>query len=174
VKVSLPLKRIVSLVPSQTELLIYLGLEEKIVGRTKFCIHPKSQVKGIPIVGGTKTVNHDKILAIRPDIIIGNKEENTKEDIDTLSKDFPVWLSDINNLDNALGMILSLSEIFDKSQKGQMLVDNITSGFHSLEGRLEISVLYLIWEKPYMGVGNDTFINDIIIRAGYKNALSNR
>ena len=82
--------RIVSLVPSQTELLYDLGLEENIVGITKFCVHP-THFKGIKtIVGGTKSVKTDKIKALQPDIIICNKEENTKEIAQELSQICPV------------------------------------------------------------------------------------
>jgi ABC-type Fe3+-hydroxamate transport system substrate-binding protein len=91
-------QRIVSLVPSQTELLYDLGLGERVVGITKFCIHPETWFKTKHRIGGTKKVDMDKVRALKPDLIIGNKEENDRNDIQTLEKEFPVWMSDIRDL----------------------------------------------------------------------------
>src|ERR1035438_9640363 len=92
-------KRIISLVPSQTELLYDLGLRDEVVGITKFCIHPKAWMKTKTIVGGTKKLNIDKIIALNPDLIIGNKEENEKLQVEELMRNFPVWMSDISSLE---------------------------------------------------------------------------
>lgn len=91
-------ERIISLVPSQTEYLIDIGLEQQLVGLTKFCIHPNDLKKKKAIIGGTKNFHFDKIEALEPDLIIGNKEENYQEGIERLSEKFPVWMSDIYNL----------------------------------------------------------------------------
>ena len=96
--------RIVSLVPSQTELLYDLGLEDNIVGITKFCVHPFHFKATKTIVGGTKTIKFDKIKALQPDIIICNKEENTKEIVEELSQICPVWVTDILMIEDNLQM----------------------------------------------------------------------
>ena len=110
-------KRIISLVPSQTELLVDLGLADRIVGVTKFCIHPKGLKQEKTIIGGTKNFNFEKIKALKPDLIIGNKEENYKEGIEKLEQDFPIWMSDIYTIWDALDMILSIGKITDSEEK---------------------------------------------------------
>src|SRR3954467_15419481 len=97
-----PPKRIISLVPSQTELLYDLGLDEEVVGITKFCVHPETWFRNKTRVGGTKQLHIDIIRSLQPDLVIANKEENTKEQIDALAKEFPVWISDIQNIPQAL------------------------------------------------------------------------
>src|SRR5579863_4514221 len=103
--IKIPPERIISLVPSQTELLFDLGLEEQIVGVTRFCVHPAEKVAMKVKVGGTKRFDFEKIASLNPDLIIGNKEENYLEGIEALRKEYPVWMSDIFTLKDALDMI---------------------------------------------------------------------
>lgn len=158
--------RIVSLVPSQTELLFDLGLEDKIVGITKFCIHPKHLKQQKTIIGGTKNVNFNKIKNLNPDIIIANKEENTQEIVTELQKIAPVWVSDIFTIDDTLNMIDVLGKIFNLEQKAISLNNNILSAYQNFKKQLvdrpKISVAYLIWKNPYIAVGNNNFINTIL------------
>jgi ABC-type Fe3+-hydroxamate transport system substrate-binding protein len=109
-KVELPdvPKRIISIVPSQTELLVDLGLAEELIGITKFCIHPKEIFRTKTRIGGTKMLNIEKIKKLKPDLIIGNKEENQQEQVEELMKHFPVWMSDISNLEESLDMIVKI------------------------------------------------------------------
>lgn len=170
-------KRIISLVPSQTEYLYDLGLEEEVVGITKFCIHPASWRKTKTIIGGTKNVSIDKVRALNPDLIIGNKEENTQEDIEQLQSIAPVWMSDINNLDDALKMMLEIGEVLKKKEKANAIVNKLRKQFLEFENqqfRNRGSVLYLIWDKPIIGVASTTFIDDILKRAGFSNVLANQ
>lgn len=166
----LPLKRIISLVPSQTELLYDLGLDEEVVGITKFCVHPPHWLKEKSIVGGTKKFHFDSIDRLQPDLIIGNKEENYREGIELLQKKYPVWMSDIVTLDDALSMISSVSEIAGKQNLGSALVGQIGKLFKEIKP-INTSVLYLIWRKPWMGVGKDTFINSMLDVLGLDNTL---
>src|SRR5690606_6735162 len=106
-------ERIVSIVPSQTELLFDLGLEEKIVGITKFCVHPYHFKATKTLVGGTKKVHYEKIRLLNPDIIIANKEENTQEIVEELQKIAPVWTSDIKTLDDNKAMISEFGKMFN-------------------------------------------------------------
>src|SRR5689334_4269975 len=87
---SLP-RRIISVVPSQTELLFYLGLDAEIIGITKFCIHPAGKCKSTTKIGGTKQLDIDKIKSLDPDLIIANKEENERGQLEELMQHFPVW-----------------------------------------------------------------------------------
>ncbi len=169
-----PPRRIISLVPSQTELLADLGLEEEVVGITKFCIHPAAWFQTKNRVGGTKTLNFQKIEALKPDLIIGNKEENEQCQIELLAQRYPVWMSDISTLEEALAMMRSLGELTGKSENANALSSEIEYRFahHLSLTTYHLKVVYLIWRKPYMAAGSGTFIDDMLQRAGFKNAFS--
>jgi ABC-type Fe3+-hydroxamate transport system substrate-binding protein len=172
VEVPISIKRIVSLVPSQTELLHYFGLENEVVGITKFCIHPDSWFKSKTRIGGTKQLKIDEIIALKPDLIIGNKEENTKDDIEKLEQNgLSVWMSDINSFDEALEMIEQVGLMCGKEQEALKLSTKIIHGFNEIssigEGR---GLLYLIWDEPSFVVGKNTFIDSIIEKIGFINA----
>lgn len=165
-----PPQHIVSLVPSQSELLWDLGLKDRLAGITKFCIHPKELFESIPRVGGTKTLNIDKIRALKPDLIIGNKEENERAQIETLQQEFKVWMSDIYNLEDALNTIMAIGELTDTKAKADRIAAEIRASFRELPF-LEESVLYLIW-KPYMAAGKGTFIGSMLEAIGLKNVIT--
>jgi ABC-type Fe3+-hydroxamate transport system substrate-binding protein len=177
ISISFPLKRIISLVPSQTELLFDLGLDEEIAGITKFCIHPADKVRFKTKIGGTKKLDLEKIRQLQPDLIIGNKEENDKEQIEQLMQEFPVWMSDINNLDTALDMIKKLGNVVNRVSEAEQMATEIAINFDNLKSiavnqKSKIPhVAYFIWKDPYMVAGNNTFIDDMIQRAGWKNAI---
>jgi len=168
--------RIISLVPSQTELLWGLGLDNEVVGITKFCIHPESWFKTKSKIGGTKQLNLEKIAALEPDLIIGNKEENNKEQIEWLSNRYPVWMSDINTLADALNMIQSIGALSGTLNKAEKICQEIEENFNSLERPNDYQpkkCLYLIWDKPFMAAGKKTFINEMMQFAGFQNSLGN-
>lgn len=166
-------QRIISLVPSQTELLFDLGLAARIVGVTRFCIHPDHARRTTKVVGGTKQIHPDRVDALRPDLIIGNKEENEQGMIENLSARYPVWMSDIRTLEDALAMIRMLGGLLDKSAESEALAALIAHSFNKLRTQeaFRPRVAYLIWRNPWMGVGEDTFIHDLIRRAGFINVL---
>jgi ABC-type Fe3+-hydroxamate transport system substrate-binding protein len=158
------------LVPSQTELLYDLGLDEEVAGITKFCVHPPHWLKEKTIIGGTKKFHFEIIDRLRPDLIIGNKEENYREGIELLQKKYPVWMSDIITLDDALSMITSVSEITGRQDSGACIVERIRTSFKEIKPG-NASVLYLIWKKPWMGAGKGTFINSMLEIMGLENVL---
>jgi ABC-type Fe3+-hydroxamate transport system substrate-binding protein len=170
-------KRIVSLVPSQTELLYDLGLDAEVVGITKFCIHPNEWFRSKTRIGGTKNINIEKIKSLNPDLILANKEENVKEQIEALENIAPVWVTDVNNLDDALEMIEMIGTLTSKKLKAESLMQEIKLRFHQLQTCLpdrqainyQLNTCYLIWKDPYITVGGDTFINDMLNRCGLKN-----
>ena len=163
-------ERIISVVPSQTELLYDLGLNEEVVGITKFCIHPDKWFRQKQRVGGTKTLHIEKIKSLRPDLIIANKEENVQEQIEELSKDFPVWISVVNTLQDAYAMMAAIGSITGKQEQSQRLITQIKSNFIQLQtANHQLQTAYLIWKDPYMTVGGDTFIHDMITVAGFNN-----
>ena len=168
-----PPQRIVSLVPSQTELLFELGLGDKIVGLTKFCIHPSAQCRQKDKIGGTKKLHISKIIKLQPDLIIGNKEENEKSDIAALEALFPVWMSHIITLQDALDMIIQIGQITDTAAQAGQMTQHIRKAFAILPQQplQKPSVVYLIWRKPYMAAGGLTFINEMLELAGFDNLL---
>ena len=167
-----PPQRIVSLVPSQTELLHDLGLDASVVGITKFCIHPPEWRRSKQVIGGTKNFQLDIIERLNPDLIIGNKEENAKEAIGVISKRYPIWMSDIFNLDDAIGMIKAIAQITDKSEAGAIIAHDIIAKFHDLKKVTVKSVLYLIWREPFMAVGKNTFIDAMLGCIGLQNVVT--
>lgn len=162
-------KRIISIVPSITELLIDLGLTDYIVGRTKFCIHPQSIVKSVAKIGGTKTPDLEKITKLNPDLIICNKEENRKEDVEYLQQKFHVYVSDINNVDDGLEMIKQIGALTGKDNEAETIIKQIKFPDYAAEGYKKISCLYLIWKNPIMAAGANTYIDDLLRRTGLLN-----
>ncbi|WP_282032070.1 ABC transporter substrate-binding protein [Winogradskyella eximia] len=166
-------KRIISLVPSQTELLVDLGLESSIVGVTKFCVHPKHLRMSKAVVGGTKQINIEKIEALRPDIILCNKEENTKEIIESLKEIAAIHVSDIYNLEDCFELINMYGEIFNIKRTTSTLVSNIQlerEAFQlQFQNRDKLKVAYFIWKKPWMVAASDNFIDVMITEAGFVN-----
>jgi ABC-type Fe3+-hydroxamate transport system substrate-binding protein len=166
-------RRIISLVPSQTEFLFDIGLENEIVGITKFCIHPSDKVANYSNIGGTKNVSLAKIKNLKPDLIIANKEENTKETILALQALYPVYTSDIHDIDSAIAMMLDIGKICQREEQASLLTQNISQHFASLNTSKRIfKSVYLIWRKPWMTVGNDTFIHHIMSLAGFENCFN--
>ncbi len=162
-------QRIVSLVPSQTELLYHLGLGSKVVGVTAYCVHPAEALQQKTIIGGTKNLQLDTIRNLKPDLIIGNKEENNKVDIDQLAKEFPVWISDIDTLDQATDMIERIGNLCQAQKAAESLVHKIKSLANQYPAKERTTALYFIWKKPYMVCGQNTFINSMMEQCGFTN-----
>lgn len=173
IQINFPPKRIVSLVPSQTELLFDLGLNEELVGITRFCIHPKEKVSTKEKIGGTKQFNIEKIKALQPDLIIGNKEENYAEGIAELQKHFPVWMSDIFTQDDAYMMIQQVARITNRKKEGESIMEDIRAAFSQLPiaNRPLPTCSYFIWRKPYMVAANNTFIHSMLEVLGVENVF---
>ena len=165
-------KRIVSLVPSQTELLFDLGSEKEVVGITKFCVHPNNWFRNKTRVGGTKNVNFEQIDKLNPDLIIANKEENTESEIKQLMKEYPVWISDIHNLEDALTMIFSIGEVTKTTQKALEIIAIIQKEFELLKYQKNRKTAYFIWQKPMMSINKSRFINDMMNRCGFNNVFA--
>jgi ABC-type Fe3+-hydroxamate transport system substrate-binding protein len=166
-------QRIVSLVPSQTELLFDLGLEQNLVGITKFCVHPYHLTSTKKVVGGTKKVHFEKIKLLYPDIIICNKEENTKEMVAELSKICPVWVTNIIKIEDNFQMINDFGQLFNKRtearkwhDKMQFALDNFK---HFIKDKPKQKVAYFIWKNPYMVAGNDNYINEMLLLNNFEN-----
>ncbi len=165
--------RIVSLVPSQTELLYDLGLGERVTGITKFCIHPEEWFRSKTRVGGTKQLNTAVIRKLHPDLIIANKEENLKEEVEELALHYPVWTSDIHTLDDACEMIGQIGRITETDLKATEMIARIKENFRCFQTPdPRFRTAYLIWQQPYMTAGGDTFIHAMLEAAGFENIFA--
>lgn len=166
-----PAARIVSLVPSQTELLGSLGLDEEVVGLTRFCVRPPTWKSSKQIVGGTKTLRVDRVRALRPDLILANLEENTKADVEELDGIAPVFVSDVSTLEEADAMIAAVARLTGRESEGDMLRKGIGDAFDGLPNFGRLRAAYLIWDDPLMTVGHDTFIHHLMERGGFENVF---
>ncbi len=169
-----PARRIVSLVPSQTELLSDLGLDKETVGITKFCIHPPAWFRNKIRVGGTKNIDIQRVISLNPDLVIANREENVKNQVEALGQLFPVLVTDVNTLGDATAMIRDIGARTNRQREAHEMVTRINALFITLPELPSASVCYLIWKEPYMVAASCTFINSMIARAGFRNVFSDR
>lgn len=170
--------RIVSLVPSQTSLLHYLGLDAEVAGITKFCVHPTKWQKEKKIIGGTKNLRIESIKKLNPDLIIANKEENVKAQIDELAKDYNVWVTDVNTYKEALDMILTIGKLTGKKVEAENLILHIdllkTQLLPESESNFNKTVAYFIWKDPWMVAASGTYINNLLALGGFSNYFANQ
>ncbi len=169
-----PPRRIVSLVPSQTELLAYLGLDETVVGITRFCERPDHWRSEKTIVGGTKQVDVDTVQSLNPDLVLANHEENTAEDVAALDEIAPVFVTEVKTVTEALEMIRTVGLLTDTSAQTSTLAGTIISRFESLPEFPPLRAVYLIWREPFMTVGGDTFIHDVMAWGGLENVYEDQ
>ncbi len=162
--------KIVCLVPSITEYLYALGLDSEVIGITKFCIHPAEWFRTKKRIGGTKNINTNVILNLEPDLVIANIEENIKEQVDEIAQSVPVLVTNIKTLDDAYKTLLQIAQIVDKEEKGIEIIKEIKAKFSAIKKiSKSMKVAYLVWQKPYMVVGGDTFISSMLEACGLKN-----
>jgi ABC-type Fe3+-hydroxamate transport system substrate-binding protein len=165
--------RIISLVPSQTELLIDLGLGDRLVGRTRYCIHPKEKVTSVKVVGGTKRVDMKTIEALKPDLVIAEKEETPQEMVNELAASVPVYVTNVVSIPSAISMCRDVGRLVGLATEADSLAQKIETtmqGVRNIAPRPE-RVLYLIWRKPWMAAGEGTFIHGCLEHIGFKNAI---
>jgi ABC-type Fe3+-hydroxamate transport system substrate-binding protein len=167
-------RKIVSLVPSISELLCDLGLEDRIVGCTKFCVHPSHLRSRQNNVGGTKNPRLEKIRSLKPDIILANKEENRLEDVEVLREVAPVWVSDVPDIPAGEALIRQLAALFKVVEMGSDIIQKNRVGLAKQSIGQGKSALYLIWRDPFMGAGRDTFIHSVMERVGFRNLLGDK
>jgi len=179
IEFNFPPKKIISLVPSQSELLWDLDLKNELVGITKFCVHPKEMFTSVKRIGGTKTIKIDEIKKLSPDLVIANKEENQQEQIEELCNLFPVYISNIYNVPDALQMIEQVGIMTNREEKSKQIISSIHRNyieFKDQEARKKIKenkVAYLIWKNPYMVAGSNTFITSMLHDCGFINVFAN-
>ena len=170
--------RIISLVPSQTELLIDLGLEKVIVGVTKFCVHPNHIKKTKTTVGGTKNCNFVKIKSLNPTHILCNKEENTKEIVEECQKIASTHVSEIYTIKDSMKLIETYGILFFKKTEASQLIQKINYKLNSFNAFIKdkpaLKVAYFIWRNPWMVAGNNTYINHILELNKFDNVYKNK
>ncbi|AYZ11132.1 cobalamin-binding protein [Chryseobacterium arthrosphaerae] len=167
--------KIVSLVPSITEALFDLGLtENEVVGRTKFCIHPQHKIKNVAVIGGTKNINIDKIKALQPDLILANKEENVKDQVEALMADCKVMVTHIETIEDNYYLLKNLGKLFGKEERAQAFNLKIYDILNQTKLDTPVKAAYLIWKNPYMTVGKDTFIHRILSEIGFENVFEDK
>lgn len=166
--------RIISLVPSITELLYSLGLEEEIVGITKFCVHPQKWFRSKQKIGGPKNIHIEKIKSLQPDYIIASKEENNKEQVEALAANYPVHITDVKNYTDALQMIHDMGSLTQKNIEAAKIVKAIEENFAQYPINRTLTAAYMIWKNPWLTVGGDTFIHSMMAKAGFINVFAEK
>lgn len=167
-----PPKRIISLVPAITETMYHIGLEKEIVGRTRFCKFPEDKVKSAINIGGTKDIKLDRIHELKPDLIIAEKEENTKEIVETLEQHYPVFVFEVQHFNDVFRMLNDLGRLTGREENAATLSKQIKVAFKNLPHASGKRVAYVIWKKPYMVVGKNTYINSLIEEMGFINPFT--
>lgn len=167
--------KVISLVPSITEALFDLGLtENEVIGRTKFCIHPYEKIKNVEIIGGTKNINIEKIKSLQPDLIIANKEENVKDQVEALMEDFKVMVTHVETVEDNYYLVKNLGNIFHQEEKAKAYNLKIYEVLNQTKINSPIKAAYLIWKNPYMTIGSDTFIHHILTETGFENSFKDK
>jgi iron complex transport system substrate-binding protein len=164
-----PPQRLVSLCPSLTETLFALGLDEQIVGRTSYCVHPARRVKNVRVIGGTRSVDVGRVRALKPDLVIAEKEENPRQVVEALAEALPVYVIDVTDYETALRAIRSLGALTDRAAQADMLVHDIRAAFAKLRPGAPSRVAYLVWGGPYMAAGRNTYIHALLEKCGFEN-----
>jgi ABC-type Fe3+-hydroxamate transport system substrate-binding protein len=166
-------KRIVSLVPSQSEYLWDLGLQEELIGITKFCIHPLKMFETVTRIGGTKQLKIEAIESLNPDLIIANKEENEQSQIEHLRKKYPVYTSDIITLEQSYQMMQDIGKLTNKEDVANTFISSTQKNLATIQHQItKKRVAYLIWKDPYMAAANETFIHTLLDFCGFENVAS--
>jgi ABC-type Fe3+-hydroxamate transport system substrate-binding protein len=167
-------QRIVSLVPSLSDLLDALGLDARVAGVTRFCVHPVPWRRTKRVVGGTKTVDVEKVRRLAPDLVLANREENVREQVEAVAAFAPVYLTDVATLGDALAMIRDVGALTGTEAAAEALAARIEAGFAALAAAPPLRAAYFIWKDPWMTVGGDTFIHDVLARTGFENVFADR
>ncbi len=166
------------MVPSQTELLVDLGLEASLVGITKFCVHPVQLKQTKQLVGGTKNCNIDKIKALQPTHILCNKEENTKEIVEACEKIAITHVSEIYTIEDSIALIKTYGQLFFRKTEANALIQKINFKYSNFKTFIKekpvVKVAYFIWRNPWMVAANDTYIDAILALNNFENIYQNK
>ena len=150
-----------------------MGLGDRLVGRTRFCVHPAKDIQGIPKVGGTKDIDIEKIQRQNPDLVIANAEENTTTIFEDIRKcGIPLYVAFPKTIQEALEDLLRLGILLGIPEKSKKVHDQILTARNSIPTYPKFSFAYLIWRKPWMSITDDCFISDMISQFGGRNIFT--
>ena len=173
-----PGRRIISLVPSLTEALFSLGLGERVVAVTEWCVHPSDAVAKLPKVGGTKNPNLSQILALRPDLVIANREENRRRDVERLrAAGTPGWVTYPRTVRDAAVLLLELARLGASEHAVAAVVESVEGRVAEAEAAAPdrgTRVFCLVWKNPWMAIGRDTYAHDLLRLCGGANVFAHR
>jgi ABC-type hemin transport system substrate-binding protein len=161
--------RIVSLVPSLTELVCELGLSDRLVGRTSFCVHPAPALAAVPRIGGTKTPKLDRIIELEPTHLIVNVDENRRADVEWLAARVPCVLATHPiEIEDHFELFERFGQIFDRADRASALSADLARGLERVSAKRyhRLAVAYYIWRDPWMSIGFDTFIARMLAAVG--------
>ena len=165
-------RRIVSLVPSLTEALFAFGVGERVVGRTRYCTHPSRSVAAVQKVGGTKKVHIGRVLGLEPDLVVAVKEENDRESVEALrAAGVPVFLGAPETVGDALAMLKDLAVLVEAPRADAVMgpIERVYGGLRRGSPARRPRLFVPIWKGPYMGVGSDTYVHDMVEVSGGEN-----
>ncbi len=152
-------RRIISLCPSVTYSLIKLGCRNQLAGRTKYCIHPKADVAGIPVIGPVQGFSMDAVHALNPDLILAVKEENAKDEVLKLSELYPVFVFDVKDVRQNAAHLLKLGLLCGREEEAAEIVRSFP---RKAMPKKSLQSLYLIWKDPWMGVGTKSYTGSVL------------
>lgn len=167
--------RIVSLVPSITESLFAFGLGDRVVGVTRFCVHPADARERAVVVGGTHDVNVEQLCALRPDFVIANQEENPRELLETLGERVPTFITFPRTVKDGIALLRQLGTLTGEEETAERYAADAEAAAAAARAGAPATpprVLYLIWRKPWMTVNGDTFVHDMLARCGAVNVMA--
>lgn len=166
-------QRIVSAVPSLSEAVCFIGAADRLVGRTDWCTEPRAILERLPSVGGTKKLAIETILSLRPDLLLANKEENRRQDIEQLNNlGIPVWVSNPNTVVESLDVFTSLLTLNENCRAGRAIIEEVRNVLNSQRSATPIPVFCPIWREPWMSPGPDTYIHSLLAVAGGTNIFA--
>ncbi len=170
-----PPRRIVSLVPSLTETIVFLGAKEKLVGITDYCIRPEGTLAAITRIGGTKNPDIAKILSLPPDLVIANKEENEKRHIEALEREVPVFLTYPRSVQDTAKTVRDLGIILEAENTAERFTSAIAAFLHSIKSDPPFSqplrTACMVWRNPWMAAGPDTYASNLLGVFGFENVV---
>lgn len=172
---SSPLQRLVSLVPSTTESVCAFGAGDRLVGCTRYCTHPPAALAGVARIGGTKNPDREKVLALRPDHVLANAEENRPEDLEWFAARVPVLVQTPRTVAEAVAALRELAHVVGGGAAGAALatVERVAADLAiGAAASSSPRVYYAIWRKPWMTVGGDTFVHDVLRCCGATNVAA--
>ncbi|MCC6157812.1 MAG: ABC transporter substrate-binding protein [Deltaproteobacteria bacterium] len=174
-----PARRIVSLVPSLTEAVFQIGVADRLVARTEYCVRPRGLVDAIESVGGTKNPKTARIGELAPDIILANKEENRQKHIEDLARDFPVWLTDPVGPGDVPALWEELGDLVGRPEVGERFARDTTTAIDAARNASTKLTrcprfVYFVWKDPWMVAGHETYISNLLCACGFENALDAR